>query len=194
MASSTKAKKTDRITGAEFLKFRCNRCGNCCRLRIPVTDIDVRRLMEATGMPAQKIVHFFKRSEFGRSPGRLAWIKFGPRLRDRRAMCVRETRDRCLFLRKAGCIVYEHRPIVCQEHPFDLTLDANDRKIEAIEMNDVCECSRTLDGKVNKRDIKKIHRVSLEQDETYFAKVRRWNRRKGIGTERDFLEYLGLIE
>lgn len=187
-------RKKDKIKGEELLKFRCNRCGVCCRLRIPLTDTDVRRLMKASGKPAEKIVQFFKRSDFGKSPGPIAWIKFGPPLRARRAMCMRETRDRCFFLRKDGCIVYEHRPVVCREHPFMLELDENDRKIVSIERNKACECSHTLDGKINKRYLKQIHRESLAQDEKYFAKVRRWNRRKTQGNERDFLEYLGLID
>ena len=193
MASRAKGKKNNQIEGAEFLKFRCNQCGNCCKLRIPVTDEDVRRLMDGTGMPAERFLQFFRKSEFGSTPGQIAWIKFGPRERDKKAMCVRETRDRCYFLRnEKGCVAYEHRPIVCREHPFDLTLDDDDRKIESITMNDICECSRTLDGKVSKRYLKKIHKQSLEQDERYFAKVRRWNRRKNQGTEKEFLKYLGL--
>jgi len=59
-------------------------------------------------------------------------------------------------------------------------------------MNDICECARTLDGKVSKTLVKKIHRQSLAQDEAYHAKVRSWNRRKNIGTEKEFLEFIGL--
>ena len=195
MVSKAKPSDNNQIKGAQFLKFRCNQCGNCCRLRIPITDDDAYRLMDGTGMPAERFIQFFKKSDFGSTPGQIAWVKFGPRERDKKAMCVRETGDRCYFLRvKKGCIVYEHRPIVCREHPFDLTLDGDDRKIESIKMNDICKCSRTLDGKVDKRYIKKIHKQSLAQDESYFAKVRRWNRRKAYGTERDFLKYLGLTE
>lgn len=195
MASRANKKGTRDIKGAEYLKFRCNHCGNCCRLRIPLTDHDVHRLIKATGMPAEKFVQFFNKSEFGNTPGQIAWIKFGPRKNDRKAMCVRETGDRCYFLRAGkGCIVYEHRPIVCREHPFDMMLDDDDRTIESIEMNDICECGRTLDGKVSERYLKKIHLQSLQQDEEYFAKVRRWNRRKNTGTKSEFLKYLGLKE
>ena len=193
MASSRKKKNNDEIKGAEFLKFRCGRCGNCCRLRIPVTDADVRRLMEATEKPVEKIVHFFKKSEFGDVPGPIAWIKLRPRHGDRKAMCIREVYDRCLYLRpNKGCVAYEHRPIVCREHPFDITLDGDDRKIVEIELSKICDCARTLDGKVGKTHIKKTYRESLAQDEAYHAKVRRWNRRKNIGTEREFLEFIGL--
>jgi len=191
---SSRKRKNEQIKGAEFLKFRCNRCGTCCRLRIPLTDTDVRRLMKGSGKPAEKIVQFFKKSDFGKSPGPIAWIKFGPPLRARRAMCMREPYDRCLFLRKHGCIIYEHRPVVCREHPFILELDEDDRRIESVELSRACECAHTLDGKVDKRYIKKVYLESLRQDEVYFAKVRNWNRRKTQGNERDFLEYLGLTE
>lgn len=189
---SAKSRKNERVEGEELLKFRCNRCGNCCHLRVPLTDTDVIRLMKATGKPAEKLVQFFRRSEFDKNPGRIAWVKFGPKRDDRKAMCTRETRDRCFFLRPKGCIVYEDRPIVCREHPFILELDDDERKIESVELSDVCECTHTLDGKVGKAYIKGIYRQSLRQDDIYFAKVRRWNRRKTIGTEREFLEFLGL--
>ncbi len=193
MASPQAKTKKDNIKGAELLKFQCGRCGVCCRLRIPVTDTDVRRLMDGTGKPAEEIVHFFKKSEFGKSPGQIAWIKLGPRKNDRKAMCVREVYDRCFYLRpKKGCIAYEHRPIVCREHPFDLTLDADNNKIIEVEVSNLCECAGTLDGKVSKTHIKSIYRQSLAQDEDYKKKVRSWNHRKKIGTKREFLEFLGL--
>lgn len=188
--------KRNRIKGEELLKFRCNRCGNCCRLHIPVTDADVRRLVDALGLPAHRIVQFFEPSEFGTSPGPLAWVRFGPERHDRKAMCLREAWDKCLFLKSNRCIAYEHRPIVCREHPFDLTLDDSERRIELVELNEPCTCKHTLDGRVSKREIKKIHRQSLKQDEGYYAKVRRWNRSvrcDNSSTERGFLKFLGLL-
>jgi len=192
MSKSRSAKKSNAIEGAEFLKFRCGGCGTCCHLWIPVTEEDVQRLMEATGRPVEQIVQFVEPSRFGASPGTVAWIKFGPRRRDRRVMCLREIRDKCLYLKNDRCIVYEHRPVVCREHPFVLTLDDSERRIESIELSEVCECSHTLDGKVFRRDLKKVYHWNVKQDDRYFKKVRRWNRRKGCGTEHDFLEYLGL--
>jgi Fe-S-cluster containining protein len=193
MPKSQMTKKNEKIKGADFLRFRCGQCGVCCRLRIPVTDADVRRLMEGTGQPVEKIVHFFKKSEFGESPGPIAWIKLGPRKTNRKAMCIREVYDRCLYLRpKTGCAAYESRPVVCREHPFDLTLDDDDREIVQIELSQICDCARAFDGEVDEEYIKRIHHESLAQDEAYHAKVRRWNRRRKIGTEKEFLEYLGL--
>ena len=51
------------MKGRELLKFRCTGCGNCCKLRVVVTDADVRRLMDHTGLPAQKIVYFYSADE-----------------------------------------------------------------------------------------------------------------------------------
>ncbi len=192
--TNTKKNKND-IEGAEYLKFQCNHCGSCCRLRVPLTDHDVHRLRKATGMPAEEFVEFFKESEFENAPWQIAWIEFGPRNDDRKAMCLRETDDQCCFLQpRTGCAVYEHRPIACREHPFDLTLADDNRRIKSIDMNDICECGRTLDGKVSTRYLMKIHLQSLQQDEEYFAKVDAWNRRKNPGTEKEFLKYLGLEE
>jgi Fe-S-cluster containining protein len=192
MLRSTTTRNSNATEGAELLKFRCGGCGTCCHLWIPVTDEDVKRLMEATGLPVEKIVEFVKPSLFGASPGTVAWIKFGPRRQDRRAMCLQEVGDRCLFLEDNRCVIYEHRPVVCREHPFVLSLDESGRRIESIELSDVCDCSHTLDGKVLRRDLKKIYQWNVEQDDSYFKKVSRWNRRKGSGTEHDFLDYLGL--
>ena len=193
MATSQKTEKNEQIKGADFLRFNCGQCGTCCRLRIPVTDADVRRLMEGTGKPAEKIIQFFKKSDFGESPGPIAWIKLGPRKTNRTAMCIREVYDRCFYLRpKKGCIAYEHRPIVCREHPFDITLDDDEREIVEIELSQICDCARTFDGAIDEAHIKRIYRESLAQDEAYFTKVRRWNRRRKIGTEKEFLEFIGL--
>jgi Fe-S-cluster containining protein len=146
--------------------------------------------MDATGRPAREIVQFFTPSDFESSPGPVAWTRLGRG--DRRVMCLRESGDRCFFLRRKRCTVYAHRPIVCREHPFDLTLDDSERRIEVVELNLPCECLHTMDGKTSKREIKKIHRLSLQQDADYFALVRKWNRQAKRGTERDFLKFTGL--
>ncbi len=194
MQSLTRSRNTNHIEGAELLKFRCGQCGTCCHLWIPVTDDDVRRLMASTGLPAREIVEFVKPSMFGSNPEMVAWVKFGPRRQDRRVMCLREIRGHCRFLRANRCSVYAHRPLTCREHPFVLSLDESERRIESIELSDVSVCSHTLDGKVRKRDLKQVYRWNVREDESYFEKVRRWNRRTSFGTKSDFLHYLALDE
>ncbi len=188
------AARNESIQGEELLRFRCKGCGTCCKLWIPVTDEDVARLMAGTGLPPEKLVDFIEPSRFGVCPGTITWVKFGPGKKDRKAMCLREIRNQCLFLRANRCVAYEHRPLVCREHPFILTLDQTGRRIKTIELNQVCVCSHTLDGKMRKRDLKKFHLWSLRQDQRYAEKVRRWNRRKTYGDEQDFLRYLGLTD
>src|SRR6185369_5791774 len=44
-------------SGLGHLRFRCTGCGTCCRdLRVPLTDADLRRLIDATGRAASEIV------------------------------------------------------------------------------------------------------------------------------------------
>lgn len=172
-----RAQKSDYFAGAELLKFQCSGCGTCCRLWIPVTDVDVRRLMTVTGRPAEKIVEFVEPLLIGFSPGQITWVKFGREPQDRRVMCLREIGDHCLFLKANRCSVYSHRPLVCREHPFVLTLDDNGRSIRSIELNTACECSYTFGGNITERELKRIYAQSLRQDGIYSEKVRLWNLR-----------------
>lgn len=180
------------IRGAEYLQFNCERCASCCHLWVPVTDEDVRRLMDTTALPAEAIVEFVARSRVQSQDETIVWIKFGPKKADERAMCIRDIYDRCLFLRNRRCSVYESRPFVCREHPFVVELDDSRAKIASIELNAAENCSYTLRGKLSKNEIKKMYRLNLAQDERYAAKVRRWNRRENPGSERDFIRFLGL--
>ena len=180
------------IKGAEFLRFECSKCSLCCHLWVPVTDADVRTLMSHISLPPQKIVQFVDSSRIQSTRGAITWIRFGPKKTEKKAMCLRERRDRCLFLESKKCIVYESRPGVCREHPFVLTLDSAGRNIKSLKLNEAANCAYTLAGSVSKQRLKKIHLWNLEQDEQYLKKVDRWNRRKHPGTEKDFLRYLGL--
>ena len=63
-----------------------------------------------------------------------------------------------------------------------------------MEINDACECPFELDGHNRLTDLKKTWYWDDKQDDAYFTRITRWNRRRRIGTEREFLEYLGLAE
>ena len=181
------------IKGKKNLRFRCQGCGRCCRLWITLTHCDVQRIMAATGAPAEKIVQFVPRKKVLRQPGGLIWIKFGKRKKDKKLMAVREKNDRCRFLKKKRCVIYESRPLVCWEHPFVLTLDDHGR-IRRIALYDACKCKGTLDGKNAPADLAAVHRWAQYEENAYQKKVDAWNRRKKPGTHQQFLEYLGLAE
>ncbi len=183
-------KPAGKIKGQEYLRFRCSGCGSCCALWIPVTDADVRRL-EGVGYSPGKIVHFVSSSRIETEAGTIVWIKLGSGQAGKKAMCLREKRGQCIFLKGKRCEVYESRPVVCREHPFVVGLDKSGRRLRFLKLNQASACAHTLDGKISRRDLKKIYRLNLKQDENYLAKVKRWNRRKEAGSEKDFLRFLG---
>ena len=48
------------------------------------------------------------------------WVKFN----DQKAvMALRSIQDRCVFLNDETnlCTIYEHRPVTCRDHPFNVT-------------------------------------------------------------------------
>ncbi|MDE2723439.1 MAG: hypothetical protein OXI59_08695, partial [Gemmatimonadota bacterium] len=79
-----------------LLKFRCTRCGNCCRDPIVlVTDEDVRRIIEGTDQAACDVVDFYKPSEIEWGEDQPGWI----RLRSgQRVMGLRRTENGCQYL------------------------------------------------------------------------------------------------
>ena len=182
------------MEGREFLKLRCTGCGNCCKLRVVVTDADVRKLMEYTGLSAKRVVKFYTPDEVDDPPRGPEWIKFGPRLRDRRLMALRDRHGACQFLKDDRCTVYEARPVTCRVYPFNLSFDETGRRVKAIEINDACECKYELDDKVDLRAVKRVWFQDDRQDDAYFARVAEWGRRERYGTQKEFLEFLGLAE
>jgi len=161
---------------------------------VPVTDEDVRSLMKHTALPADKIVQFVGSSRIQATRGSIIWVRFGPAEADKKAMCLREIDDTCFLLRANRCIAYESRPAVCREHPFVLRMDKTGRKILSVELNKAAECGHSWRGHLSKRELKKIHFLNLDRDTRYWARVNRWNRRKKHGSEKEFLEFLGLMD
>src|SRR5690606_28695269 len=104
----------------ELFKFRCTGCGNCCKGTIVMlTDHDVRRLVDGAGYAPREFVRFFGEDEVQMAKRHPFWIQFQRR---RAAMGLRWKPGRCTFLdRDDRCSVYEHRPLACREHPFNVT-------------------------------------------------------------------------
>jgi Fe-S-cluster containining protein len=120
------------IKGVKYLHFNCGKCGSCCYLWAPVTDEDVRRIMECTSLPPEKVVQFVDSSRIESSHSVIAWVKLGPGETAKKAMCLRESRGHCLFLKAKRCSIYANRPGVCRGHPFMLTMNDTGRKISSI--------------------------------------------------------------
>jgi len=179
------------VRGAQYLKFRCTDCGNCCTDTIvPVSDADVARLAQGTGLAAEDFVNFYKRSDFDDDADELAWIKLEEGVR---AMGLRkaEGRDACGFLKDLRCSVYEHRPITCRIYPHNLRFDAKGA-ITRVFLSEGVPCPYELDARVNKAELVKNWHLDDRQDEAFHARVRAFNEGPGPRSRADFFSFLGL--
>ncbi len=175
----------------KFLGFRCTACGNCCKGTIVlITDADVRRVMDGTGLSAREIVRFFSNVEMPKDDS--LWIRLGKR---RVTMGLRwhPSRTRCKFLGEDEmCTIYEHRPVTCRTHPFDM--ETNDNwGVTDLSISEVVDCPHEWDGDHTVRELKSAERWNCRQVEDFEVKVRAWNRkRSGKRTANEFLRFVGL--
>lgn len=174
-----------------YLNFRCTGCGNCCRrTHVLVTDEDIRRIERGVGRAATEFIRFVPEDDVGiekRSPW---WI----RLSGTRAVMALKHRvgGACMFLDDEDrCTIYEHRPVTCREHPFEVEVsDAG--KLEFISLSDIVDCPHDWDGDIKRRDVVATSRWNEKQSDVYLDEVQRWNRRRrGAKTRPAFLRYLG---
>ena len=187
----TAALMLEREQDAALMNFRCRGCGNCCHLRIPVTHHDLQRIIEATGKKAEDIVEFVPTSEFRGIPDDLTWIRFGPRKKDLRVMCLQERDGHCMYLGDdCRCQGYAYRPVVCRTHPFILELDDDESGITSIEHNDGCECAGDDGHKFSESELVDMHNWSTGEDTEYTGLVAIWNRNRKIRSEEEFLRYI----
>jgi Fe-S-cluster containining protein len=174
-----------------YLKFRCTGCGNCCRDTVVcVTDADVRRIIEGTGRSPMEFVRFYTHDEVSMSTSDPLWVNFA----DRKAvMGLRSIHDRCWFLDHQTnlCTIYEHRPVTCRDHPFNVTV--SDRgEIEKISLSRIVKCPHAWDGRITRRSLRAIQTWNERQEEAYVEKVKIWNKKKGgLRTRPAFLRFLG---
>jgi Fe-S-cluster containining protein len=88
----------------EGLRFRCTRCGNCCRGagNVWIGDAEIHAIAGELGMPEEEFRAVYTR--------RAA----------RRGLVLRQKRNQdCIFWNpEAGCEVYAERPRQCRTYPF----------------------------------------------------------------------------
>jgi Fe-S-cluster containining protein len=177
----------------KYLQFRCTGCGNCCRDTVVLlTDTDVHRITDATGKKVEEFVRFFGEGEVEMGKRDPMWVRFSRR---RAAMGLKWKKGHCIFLDDDNrCTIYEHRPVTCREHPFNITLSETGA-VERISISRIVPCPYELDGKQSLRDLKRVVTWNYKQSDPYHEKVRQWNRnRDGHRTPRGFLRYLDLID
>lgn len=183
--------------GEKYLKFRCTECGNCCSDTIvPVTDEDVRRIMQGTGLGAAEVATFYKTTDFDDKGEGLQFVNLDGGRRTlglRKRMDKENDREACKFFKDNRCSVYKDRPVTCRVWPFTLRFDATGRRLSSLSVNSSLPCPFELDGKSTASELVANWKWDDRQDETWSAKVREWNRTHTKGKEQEFFSYLGLV-
>jgi Fe-S-cluster containining protein len=174
-----------------YLKFRCTGCGNCCRDTIVcLTDADVRRISEGTGQSPLAFVRFYGHDGIAMSDNDPSWVRLG---KEKRVMALKTKDNHCIFLEHSSnrCTIYEHRPVTCRDHPFNVTFSPT-KAIEKISLSRIVKCPHEWDGNVRRRELRRINDWNERQQETYVSKIKAWNRiSTGHKTGREFLRFLG---
>ena len=154
-----------------------------------LTDHDVRRIVDGTGKPPKDFVRFFGEGEINMIKRHPFWVRLATR---RAVMALRWGRNRCILLDKQDqCTVYEHRPLACREHPFNITV-ADSGTVTNLALSTIVDCPFELDGQVTKNELRAICKWNEDESEEYQVRVKKWNRRRTSGgTRTDFMEFLG---
>jgi Fe-S-cluster containining protein len=184
--------------GEQYLRFRCSQCGRCCKdPLLPLTDQDVRHLVERTGDLCQDLVFWASSRDIELDePEWYVTLRQG-----RRVMVLRHRRGACRYLsRGGGCSAYLHRPLGCRVFPFDPTFDAGGR-LKRLQLIQAAACPRAMDGSNDLRALRRLHHRYESAITAYLERVAEWNRRqrqrrrqgKAAETGPAFLGYLGLL-
>ena len=162
---------------------------------IELTHHDLHRLLEQTGMPADRLVTLYSNTELNDDMDDDGWIKLSY---GKRKMGLRKKRDgTCMFLsHKHQCDAYEARPIACRLFPIDVVL-GDDNAIIDLELSDVVvekfvNCKHFY-GKTGSHS-RLLNSASQSRNETdsYWKKLIRWNKLPAKGRKGDFLDFIRL--
>jgi Fe-S-cluster containining protein len=189
-------------SGLGHLRFRCTGCGNCCRdLRVPLTDADVRRLVDATGRTASQIVSWLPTREVDLigEPGSLVLLNHDA---GHALMVLAQQEGACVFLdAEERCVAYSARPGNCRLYPFAASFGRRGG-IRSLRLLAGTQCDHARDGENDVHALRFADERRWAEHGSYLARISLWNRgqrhRSLIGRRmrgaREFLQFLGFAE
>lgn len=156
-----------------LLAFRCTGCGNCCKDPIlPLTDADVRRIVDAVGDAPEDFVRFVSGDVIDMEERDAYAVLRG----GRRVMTLRRERGACRYLgRDDRCTIYEHRPLGCRVFPFDPTFRKRDGALVRLRLIDTTQCDYALDGHNAAGPLRQLSERYDGQTARWYERVAEWN-------------------
>lgn len=99
-----------------------------------------------------------------------------------------------MFLGKDNmCTIYDHRPVTCRQHPFNVTL-SDSGAVERLSLSRIVTCLYEMDGKVSKRHLSNLLNWNDRQTVAYEKTVKAWNKTDSKGPTRNvFLRFIGVL-
>ena len=173
-----------------LLRLSCVRCGRCCaRPKVPVNDIDIKRLMKATGKKADQIVRLYDGTEITFPPNREGWVRLDY---GRRILGLKKKHGHCLFLgHDKRCLVYAARPVTCRTYPLVIRYDKAGKLVD-MEFLKRVQCRSVLGKKQSLRKMLAVARQEDAEDRKYYIRLKVWNNKRKPGKIKEFYRFLGL--
>ncbi|MET0795040.1 MAG: YkgJ family cysteine cluster protein [Polyangiaceae bacterium] len=186
-------------SGTQHLRFRCTECGNCCRdLRVPLTQADLRRLVDATGQAAAEFVEWLPSEavDLTGEPGSLVVLDHG----EHRVLMTLAHRDgACRSLgADERCLVYAARPASCRLYPFAASFGRRGG-LRRLRLLSGTHCEAARDGENDPHALRVADEQRWAEHRSFLAQIQAWNRSQGhrsrlgyrLQNAREFLAFLG---
>ena len=163
-------------SGTHHLRFRCTACGNCCRdLRVPLTQADLRRLVDATGLSAAAFVDWLPSEavDLTGEPGSLVVLDRA----ERRVLMALAHRDgACRALGPDDrCTVYAARPASCRLYPFAPSFGRRGG-LRRLRLLSGTECDSKRDGLNDPHALREADDRRWAEHRSTLAMILVWNR------------------
>lgn len=178
------------------LKIKCAGCAACCQEVIPpITHIDVRRIIDKTGLSPEEFSRMYTPDEIDLEASSFNWVKMTA---GKRVLGLLQPGGKCRFLSKKNkCTIYNFRPMVCRGYPYSVELNRKNQ-IKWIDshkstQNNSATCEAVAHP-VKKGHIIKDSLQEDREDKIFWEKCYKWNKGKRVRTFVQFLNFMELLD